>query len=539
MDSSEDLSITPPAPPAPKAAKKAAKKAAAKKPKKKVAKVAKKAPKKTDKKVAAKKIAQRVANDPSELGDALDAMQVGLSGLVVSRNKTPLSFKRMSDVRREFMRFNNLSLERLFGMCGIPHGTLGEIIGPESSGKTTLCFTLMGLALKYYCPCLYISTENKPPGTERAMRMLSTDPVEAATMLRRITMHETHTLKESVDTMDVWIDYVRNKAPIVIPITTPIVVVIDTWSKLMNDAEANGFVEHPDFMEAKAKKKLKEVGEAAKMGHAAFAQAWCRRLPHMHEKYNLILILVGHQNVSVVMAQPGQKAPPPKSAMHNKTRIGGKAFDQNSAWQLIVAKGEQWKDTSTGGVIGNVIRARMEKNSYGPQGRTAEWNLRNEVPVDTSAYLDPAIHFYIFFMKYMAEMKLLDVEVRSGRIHSPILGVMGVTYREAWLALQMRPDLIEKLGSQMQIYGYKSDLDSAADKGELTPAPNTHLPGLPQLPAGTIPPPPVVPPFDVKSVIETALATGMIPDILPGVDLDADEEEEEESDEDTEQSGEF
>jgi hypothetical protein len=145
-------------------------------------------------------------------------------------------------------------------------------------------------------------------------------------------------------------------------------------------------------------------------------------------------------------------------------------------------------------------------------------------------------------MKYMAEMKMLDIEVRSGRIHSPILGVMGGTYREAWLALQMRPDLIERLGSQMQIYGYKSELDSAADKGELTPAPNTHLPPLPpQLPVGPIPPPPIL---DVKNVIETAIATGVIPDILPGVDLDAEAEEdeeaeEEESDEDTEQSGDF
>ena len=61
----------------------------------------------------------------------------------------------------------------------------------------------------------------------------------------------------------------------------------------------------------------------------------------------------------------------------NKTRIGGTAMNQSASIQITITRKGIWKD-SAGNQIGDVIRARVVKNSYGPK-RSIEYGMRNDL----------------------------------------------------------------------------------------------------------------------------------------------------------------
>lgn len=438
-------------PPQPPPAKKAAKKT--------TRKTAKKAAKKVAKKAAAKKGAKQlppVPTDEASLLGLLGQSQSTLAEKLVSRHKTPLAFKRMSEVRKNYLDFHNIVLEELFANRGLVHQTMGEIIGPEGIGKTTLALYLIGIAARALCPCYYISTEQKPQDNLRALRSISSDRQRAEQLSRLITFSELHQITETLDHIEVWADTMRREMRY--PMDIPLVVVIDTWSKLLSDAEAAGWYELPKFLDEKAKKKLKQVGEASNMGHSKHGHSWARYMPSWLRKWNMILILVEHQNDDVVM-ESGPMARRAATPMTNKTRIGGRAFDQNAAWQLILGKKGQWKDSSSDTILGQEVAARMEKNSYGPYGRRTFWHIRNENLKDTPTFLDPALHFHVNFAKWVSDKKLFELEIRQGRCYSEKLGLHGADYREVWDAFHARPELVEKMGRDLKIRGYDDTID--------------------------------------------------------------------------------
>lgn len=455
-------------PPKPPAAKKAAKKTAKKAAKKSVAK-------KAAKKAAKKGVKQLppVPTDEASLLGLLDGAQTSLQERLVSRHKTPLAFKRMSEVQKHYLFFHNIVLEHLFANRGLVHQTMGEIIGPEGIGKTTLALHLLGTAARALCPCYYISTEQKPQDKLRAMRSISSDRAKAEELTKKVvTFSELHQITEVLDHIEDWAEHLRRDVRY--PLHIPLVVVIDTWSKLLSDAEAVGWYELPKFIDDKAKKKLKQIGQASNMGHSKQGHSWSRYMPSWLRKWNMILILVEHQNDDVVM-ESGPMARRPAGAMHNKTRIGGRAFDQNAAWQLILGKKGQWKDTSSDTILGQEVAARIEKNSYGPYGRKTFWHIRDENLRDTPTFLDPALHFYVNFAKWVSDKKLFELEIRQGRCYSGKLGLAGASYRDVWDAFHARPEMVEQMGRQLQIRGYDDTIDRILDEQAVVIKPQEEL----------------------------------------------------------------
>src|SRR5207237_6739519 len=53
-----------------------------------------------------------------------------------------------------------LSLDAAIGVGGFPRGRIGEVYGPESSGKTTLALTVVASAQKTGGICAYIDAEH-------------------------------------------------------------------------------------------------------------------------------------------------------------------------------------------------------------------------------------------------------------------------------------------------------------------------------------------------------------------------------------------
>lgn len=390
---------------------------------------------------------------PEALQDAALAIQSSLNELELSHKKSPLNFATLDDIKASYIPFNNIYLEYLWGTRGLPEHTLGEIIGPEGIGKTTLAFYLIGRALRSGCPALYLGTEGKPMLKDRVKRNFSFIRADADRMLKSVTSAEVYTLPDMYAHIEAWAHHVRDVVKL--PKNIPGIIVVDTWSKLMSEAEASGYyLENPTFMDDAHKKNLKDIGEGSNLNHSKFAHSWCRRLPAFLKQRNMVLILVQHQNQDVVMAQ-GPGAAKAKTDMFNKRKIGGRAFDQNAAWQIILGTGEQWKSTDKVTLLGHDVRARMDKNSYGARGRRLQWKLRNEQLQDTPEILDPAIWFDFDAARWLVDSKMIGASVTSNKYTCAALDIAGGSAPELWAALYAKPTIVEGLGRALKIAGYE------------------------------------------------------------------------------------
>ena len=196
-----------------------------------------------------KKTPQYISMTTEALQSAALAIQDSLRELVASHKKTPLTFATLADIKSSYVPLHNIYLEHLWGTRGLPEHTLGEIIGPEGIGKTTLAFYLIGKALRNGCPALYLATEGKPMLPERVKRNFSFIRKEADQMLKSVTAAEVFTLASMAEHIEAWADHVRNTVKL--PRNVPGIIVVDTWSKLMSDAEAMGYYEDdPEYMDA-------------------------------------------------------------------------------------------------------------------------------------------------------------------------------------------------------------------------------------------------------------------------------------------------
>jgi recombination protein RecA len=75
-------------------------------------------------------------------------------GSVMRMNETQIT----NDI--QVISTGSLSLDMALGVGGLPRGRVIEIFGPESSGKTTLCLSVVAQAQKTGGVCAYIDAEN-------------------------------------------------------------------------------------------------------------------------------------------------------------------------------------------------------------------------------------------------------------------------------------------------------------------------------------------------------------------------------------------
>jgi len=405
---------------------------------------------------AKKKKAELNISSQDALEGALASFQATLAELVMTKSKTPLMFKTLDQVRTKFLDIDNLYMENLWGCRGLPEHTIGEIIGTEGTGKTTLAFWLAGRGLRNGMPVLYIETEGKPMLVERAMRNFSSDLATATRLSKLVTYFECCELKQSVEVIEEWARVLREVAQY--PRNLPAMVIIDTWGKMMSTAEAAGyFTEIPEYATPEAKRKYKPVGEASNLGHSSFAHDWVRRLPWFLKNRNVIMILVQHQNVKIDMGPGGPSVA--AGQLFNKTKIGGKAFDQLAAWQLIMGKGAQWK-TSDGQLLGYDVVSRMDKNSYGAGGRRAGWRLQNEMLQDTETTLAPALLFEHDAARWLLDTKLVGASYAQGRYTCAAADVSAATPQEFWNAVVGDAARRNALGKALRIVGYEDTVDN-------------------------------------------------------------------------------
>jgi RecA/RadA recombinase len=367
------------------------------------------------------------------------------------------SLTTVSNSQKAMLPLPEFTFQYLFGNIGLPTKALIEVIGGESTGKSTLCMSFISEAVKLGVPCYYQECEAKPLSGDHVARIASPEPQLGQDIANAIFMDSARSLEESYDKMKSWVEVMRGvetagrKVGVTVPLHVPLLVCIDPWGKLMSDAEAAGVYNYGNANSDKEKNLL----TLSNLGHAKASHRWARQLPQLMDRFNFTLVLVQHQNTKIDMSGTPSYIPADSMALRNTTKVGGKGFDQLDSLQLILVNKGQVKN-SANEPIGKTIRARIQKNSYGPENRIAEWDLINDGYQDNANFMDRPIRFDRWVCEWLLDKGYFSTKCNMKRYSSDIIGVTGAPsseYYEAILSEDNYPQFIE-LCKSCNIAGY-------------------------------------------------------------------------------------
>lgn len=403
-----------------------------------------------------------------------EGFQQALESVAAARKNQTIGFKKMSEIQESFaFPFRHFLLQYAVGQFGVPSKKIIDIIGAEGIGKSTLVMNMLGGAMDVGCPAMYVECESKLISPARAMRALHSDMARAYKMLSRLRIESVNSLDHMWQVIKDFVYVARgtkgSKDTPRVPMHVPLVIAVDPWSKLLNPDEAAGFYNYGDNMSDAKKKKFKEVNEGSNLGHAKWAHRWCRLLPAFLKQFNVVLIIVHHQNDKIEMGGGGAASymSPEASALYNKTRIGGKALHQNTALTLILSRKGLSKNSAQE-VTGNLISCRVAKNSLGHDNVKFFYELRTSHFHDTITRLDHALNFNIGFATMCAEQKWLSTTVKGSRFTSSVLGVTEVSADQFYEAFEAATEQRMDLGRKLGINGYVNIVDNIKQNLELS-----------------------------------------------------------------------
>lgn len=389
-----------------------------------------------------------------EMGDKLvEQTKESLLDLRKNKKNIPTTLRSLKEIRNQMIPFTHFGKNILFSSYGYQPKTLMEVMGGEGLGKTTLLCNIFGEALLNNCPCLLVNTESKWLNEYRTKRALSSDKELSDKMYQALHVDEAFELRQLVHTIETWVDSMRHKNQTVVPGNIPLVIGVDTLSKVMSPGEALGFYNYSDYMSEANLKKAKELGDSSNLEFAKLMHLWSRRLPSWLSQNNVFLIFNSHQNQKVNMTSFGAGFNQESGAGLNKTKIGGNASNQNTLSQLILKYTGMVKNTSKE-VIGKEIVARIVKNTNGADHKELKYILKTQHSTDTSNYQEPALDFDEGTATYIAEKGFFGTTVSKKRFSSDVLGVRNVTAKDFMVELHKRNDLLDQLGSNLEFTGY-------------------------------------------------------------------------------------
>lgn len=385
--------------------------------------------------------------------DIVASSQEAINTLRAKKKKEPLTLKSLADISPYLLELDEFALQAVIGSRGLRGRTIFEIIAQEGIGKTTLTFQLFGAVMRSCnAPCLFINTEgeNKLPSANRIKRALDPNPEVAEKMFNAVSIQDAYELRSTAEIFEQWVTTTREFLDENGGQDVPMVVAIDTLSKIMSPSEAASIIQS----DSKKTTKAKDLGEGSNLEFSKMVHEWCRRLFFMLQKYNVLLIPVSHQNTKIDMSGFGSPMSADVSAGYNKTKRGGKAIDQNSAMQITLKRTGFFKN-SQNEPLGHKIQMRVVKSSIGADNHTVDYVLKTQYTEDMlPEYQEQPLDFSEGLANLFVDRKLLGTKVSRKRYSSDELGVEGVTAREFCKTFQERPDLVNKVGVILGIEGY-------------------------------------------------------------------------------------
>jgi RecA/RadA recombinase len=404
--------------------------------------------------------------------DIQAAAMESLHAMRAARKNDATTLRSLNQIKRNGIPIDHFYMQYALGLSYLPSRCGIEVIGGEGLGKSTLIFTLLGMAARANVPSMYEECEGKPMLEHQIRRCLSADAAQAKLIFERaVKIADGREITQAIKDVEEWIFdlrgcSVRNKVPR-LPAENPIVVAIDTWSKLMSPGQAAGYMDHGDNMKPEVAKNKKETGEGSNFEHAKLAAWWTRRWPYLLSNNNVLLLTVAHQNPKIDMGGTS-KMSADAGALYNKTKIGGAAFNQSCAIQIILKKMGQAKNGS-GEVTGTLVRFRVDKNSFGPTNRVMDYELRNVYSEDTAVYHEPAIQLDAAMAKWFADTRILNTTADRKRYTCEALGVIGGTPEDLSKALHSNMPMMTKLAMDLSIHGYDETTELPVFDPRVTP----------------------------------------------------------------------
>jgi hypothetical protein len=356
---------------------------------------------------------------------------------------------------------DHIELQWALNNSGIPRGFV-SVFGQDQLGKSSLVQNWLSSFMEFAnTPCCVLVCEGKPISREWAVRCMSPNRATAKAMAEAVLIFKVAQLDEMYEQFVDWVDKLRNRASEhYVPMTVPIVVVIDPVGKLATKAEASGIYAYAGM------EQLDEV-EMADRGHnwdrAKWTQEFVRKVGALGLRSNLTVIVVEHQNDQAT--GDGKKKGGPSflpdwaNKLSHRTKSGGQGLNQVACLQIALA--EVGNIYSCGESVGRKIIGRAYKNSYGGvETRKFCFSLKGAPYKDTEDTLDLGLRWDYTRIEWLVQQGLLGVRQTGSsrpayRYSSADLGFTGLSLVDAAAVVQSLPlSVFEALGAKLMIPGF-------------------------------------------------------------------------------------
>ena len=294
------------------------------------------------------------ARAPAPGGDTPARKNVELAMSAITKQFGEGSIMRLGDAHKmkvETLSTGSLAIDLALGVGGLPRGRIMEIFGPESSGKTTFCLSVIAEAQRQGGLAAFIDVEHAlDPKYARIVGVNLDDLLVSQPDSGEDALNITETLIRS-DAIDV--------------------IVIDSVAALISKQELDG-----------------QMGDATVGSQARLMSQAMRRLTAVVSKTKCICLFTNQirEKIGVMFGNP-------------ETTSGGRALKFFASLRLDIRRKDQIK-TPEGKVIGNRTKIKVVKNKVAPPFTECEFDIMYDEGISrTASIIDLGIEHKILEKK--------------------------------------------------------------------------------------------------------------------------------------------